>query len=284
MKLFKKVYVEITNLCNLSCSFCPGTSRPQTFMAPDTFALLLTKLTGKTRTLYFHLMGEPLLHPQLELLLDMAHDAGFTVNLTTNGTRIAEVGERLLSKPALRQINFSLHSRTESEDFEGYVEQVLDFAHKAGEGKLYVSLRLWNLGEDRTNPDNDWILSHLAASFQLPPETLNDWDGTSGILLAPRLYLNQATVFEWPDIHRSGEISQTGYCLGLRDHLGVQSDGTVVPCCLDAEGQIPLGNLLTASLDEIIGTPRARAMAEGFSQRILTEELCRKCGYRSRFD
>lgn len=284
MKLFKKVYVEITNLCNLSCSFCPGTSRPQTFMAPDTFALLLAKLQGKTRTLYFHLMGEPLLHPQLELLLDMAHEAGFTVNLTTNGTRIHLVGERLLIKPALRQINFSLHSRTESEDFEEYVERVLTFARQAQGGPLYVSLRLWNLDAERNNPDNDWILAHLADSFQLPPETFNDWDGLSGIALAPRLYLNQASVFAWPDIHRSEELSQTGYCLGLRDHLGVLSDGTVVPCCLDAEGQIPLGNLLTATLDEIIDTPRAQAMAEGFSRRILTEELCRKCGYRNRFE
>lgn len=284
MKPFKKVYVEITNLCNLACSFCPGTSRPQTFMAPDTFALLLTKLQGKTRTLYFHLMGEPLLHPQLDLLLDMAHDAGFTVNLTTNGTRIHLVGELLLTKPALRQINFSLHSRTESEDFEGYVERVLAFARRARGGPLYVSLRLWNLDAERSNPDNDWILAHLAAEFGLPPESFTDWDGLSGIPLAPRLYLNQASVFAWPDIHRSEEISQTGYCLGLRDHLGILSDGTVVPCCLDAEGQIPLGNLLTAPLDAILDSPRAQAMAEGFSQRVLAEELCRKCGYRSRFD
>ncbi|MBC8080868.1 MAG: radical SAM protein [Gorillibacterium sp.] len=285
MKLFKKVYIEITNVCNLSCSFCPGTARPPTFMDTDTFALILSQLAGKTKSLYFHIMGEPLLHPKLDVLLDMAYEAGFSVNITTNGTRIHKVAEWILNKPALRQINFSLHSRTESQHFEQYVDRIFTFVHQAEQlRQLYISLRLWNLSENLHNPDNEWILAHIASTFRLERRILDDWDGRSGILLAPRVYLNQATVFEWPDINRTEEYDTAGFCRGLRDHLGILSDGTVVPCCLDAEGTIPLGNVLALSLDEIIHSPRALAMAEGFAKRELAEELCRKCGYRQRFE
>ncbi|MCL6458304.1 MAG: SPASM domain-containing protein [Gorillibacterium sp.] len=286
LQLFKKVYIEITNVCNLSCSFCPGTTRPHTFMDTATFGLILSKLTGKTNSLYFHIMGEPLLHPKLDILLDMAYEAGFSVNITTNGTLIDRIGERLLAKPALRQINFSLHSRTESENFEQYVERIFTFIRQAQQlRQLYISLRLWNLSEDLHNPDNQWILAHIAATYALDRRILEDWDGRSGILLSPNVYLNQATVFEWPDIRRTEEYGSVGFCRGgLRDHLGILSDGTVVPCCLDGEGVVNLGNLITQPFAEIIESPRALAIIDGFSRRELAEELCRKCGYRQRFE
>ena len=185
----------------------------------------------------------------------------------------------------MRQINFSLHSRTESDNFEQYVDRIFKFIDQSKQlRQLFISLRLWNLSEDLHNPDNEWILAHITSTFKLKRSLLDDWDGRSGILLAPRVYLNQATVFEWPDIKRAEEYGAAGFCRGLRDHLGILSEGTVVPCCLDGEGTINLGNVITQSFDEIIHSPRALAMTEGFSKRELTEELCRKCGYRQRFE
>lgn len=101
-------------------------------------------------------------------------------------------------------------------------------------------------------------------------------------LLRDHLYLERAGKFDWPDL--SANESGTQFCYGLRDQLGVLVDGTVVPCCLDHEGDIPLGNLFTQPLTEILTSPRACTLREGFSRRKPAEELCRRCGFAARFN
>ena len=105
MKPFRKIYVEISNRCNLRCSFCPGTARPLGAMTEGDFARLLPKLRPYTDFLYFHLMGEPLCHPQLGRFLELAGEAGFRVILTTNGTLLPRLREVLLGAPALHKVN-----------------------------------------------------------------------------------------------------------------------------------------------------------------------------------
>ena len=103
--MLKRVYLEITNVCNLACSFCPGTTREGRFMSEEDLVRLLEKLRGETQYLYFHLMGEPLLHPSLGRFLTLAGEKGFRVILTTNGTLLPERGQTLLEAPALYKIN-----------------------------------------------------------------------------------------------------------------------------------------------------------------------------------
>ena len=108
--MLKKAYLEITNVCNLSCSFCPGTRREKRFMTPEDFETLSRKLRGHVEYLYLHLMGEPLLHPQLEEILGIAARQGFRVIITTNGTLLDRRGELLVSSPAVYKVNISLQS------------------------------------------------------------------------------------------------------------------------------------------------------------------------------
>ena len=103
-----------------------------------------------------------------------------------------------------------------------------------------------------------------------------------GTRIAHRTYLEYGDKFDWPDL-TAPEGSQKIFCYGLRDQLGVLCDGTVVPCCLDHEGNLALGNLLNEDMETILNSPRAKAIYEGFSHREATEELCRKCGYARRF-
>ena len=56
-------------------------------------------------------------------------------------------------------------------------------------------------------------------------------------------------------------------------------DGTVVPCCLDSAGVLDLGNLFQQNLDEVLASPRARAIYDGFTRHKAVEPLCRRCGY-----
>ena len=69
---FRKVYLEISNICNLNCAFCPGTRRRQRFMTAEEFAAIAEKLRGAVQYLYLHVMGEPLLHPALPQILAAA--------------------------------------------------------------------------------------------------------------------------------------------------------------------------------------------------------------------
>ena len=277
MKRFRKVYLEISNLCNLRCAFCPGTRRRPHRMNREEFCILLEKLRPFTDYLYFHLMGEPLCHPLLEDFLHLAGQSGFKVILTTNGTLLQKQQSVLLSAPALHKINISLHA-FEANDlsipFESYLSQCFDFG-KAAEGRLVVCYRLWNQGGQ--DSENARILKAMEDHFPTPwvPER-------RGTRIGQRIYLEYGDKFDWPDL-AAPDTGDDVFCYGLRDQLGVLCDGTVVPCCLDHEGDLALGNLLQQDLQEILDTPQAQAIYHGFASRKAVTDLCRRCGYARRF-
>lgn len=274
---FRKIYVEISNLCNLNCRFCPGTKRTPGRMSAENFASLLPKLRAYSDFLYFHVMGEPLCHPQLEEFLTLAGQVGFKVILTTNGTLLAKQQEMLLAHPALHKVNISLHA-FEANDlavpFEQYLDGCFAFGKSAAGTKLVV-YRLWNQGGAETL--NDDILARMKEHFPDP------WVAEPrGTRIGQRVYLEYGEKFDWPDLEAQ-EGSCRIRCLGLRDQIGVLWDGTVIPCCLDHEGDLALGNLFQNDLEHILSTPRATAIYEGFLRGEAVETLCRRCGYARRF-
>ncbi len=277
MKRFQKIYLEISNICNLKCSFCPGTKRTKKALTVPEFASLLPKMRPFVDYLYFHIMGEPLCHPDLAVFLSLAGDAGFKVILTTNGTLLAKHQEILLSSPALHKVNISLHA-FEANDlsipFSEYLDNCFAFG-KAAEGKTLVVYRLWNQGgQDERNQE---ILDAMKSFFPEP------WiDGRRGTKIGDNVFLEYGKKFDWPDLEAKDGGNEV-FCYGLRDQIGVLCDGTIVPCCLDHEGNIKLGNLFEESLEDILEKPKTKAIYEGFCHRMATEELCRKCGYARRF-
>ena len=277
MKRFNKVYLEISNLCNLRCAFCPGTKRNPHRMTEAEFSALLPKIRPFSDYLYFHLMGEPLCHPLLGRFLKLAGEAGFKVILTTNGSLLPKMQEVLLSAPALHKVNISLHA-FEANDlavpFSEYLRGCFAFG-KAAEGKCIVSYRLWNGGG--ADELNGQILDTMAEFFPRP------WaEERRGPRLGQKIYLEYGDKFDWPDL-TAADNGERVFCYGLRDQIGVLCDGTVVPCCLDHEGDLNLGNLHETTMDAILDTPRAKAIYEGFQKGKAAEELCRKCGYATRF-
>lgn len=278
--MLKRAYVEITNICNLRCDFCPGTKREARSMTAEEFTVAANKLQGAVKYLYFHVMGEPLLHEELEKFLDIAGELGFRVCLTTNGTLLCKRGEQLLSHGALHKVSVSLHSMEGNgvKDLRAYLSDVWNFSEMASKSGVIVALRLWNIGgKDARNGE---ILAFLEEKLgkhplDMPQPREGNWK------LRERLYLEQAERFEWPDLSAAEE--NVRFCLGLREQIAILCDGTVVPCCLDHEGDIPLGNIFTQELSEILSSPRAKALYDGFSCGRPSEELCRCCGYATRF-
>ena len=277
MKRFNKIYLEISNVCNLSCAFCPGTKRARHIMTEDEFSSLMPKLLPYSDYLYFHIMGEPLLHPHLARFLEIAGEHGFKVIITTNGTLLQKQQEILLNAPALHKVNISLHA-FEANDlsvpFEEYLRDCFAFG-KAAEGSKLVVYRLWNNGG--ADELNQQIINTMETFFPEP------WtENRQGKRIGERVFLEYGDKFDWPDL-AAPEGETRVFCYGLRDQIGVLCDGTVVPCCLDHVGDLALGNIFDVDMDTILAKPRAAAIYNGFSKKEAAEELCRKCGYARRF-
>ena len=282
--MFKKIYIEITNSCNLSCPFCHRHRRGQGYITVDQFQTLLAKIHNHTGCIALHVLGEPLLHPELPELLDMARHYGLIVHLTTNGTLLDRYREALLAAPALKQVNISVHSlgflpREKAEPCLVVITQFCKSASQAA--SMHISLRFWNHAEAAME-QNNWLLQVITSSLSLPPIAAADLQSGQGIALMPQVYLNPEQPFAWPDLN--GPILGTrGHCRGLQDHIAILADGTVVPCCLDADGAISLGNLLSNSLESIMASSRWARMQQGMRDQYLVETLCQRCHYRLRF-
>lgn len=289
LKTFKKVYIEITSVCNLACSFCPPTSRKANIIKLDAFNNILDQIKPYTKYIYLHVKGEPLLHPRIDELLDASHAKGFKVNITTNGTLIQKNRDKLLGNPALRQMNFSLHSfdgHEGSTNREEYLSAILSFVREAVKHNVIISFRLWNLDQDNaTNAEksrNRETLEILKKEFNLDYKIEEKVVPGSGVKIANRIYINQDHEFQWPSL-QAPEDDGKGFCHALRSQAAILVDGTVVPCCLDGEGVIDLGNINNTPFSEIVEGERANNLIDGFSRREAVEEMCRKCGYRKKF-
>lgn len=274
--MYNKVYVEITNICNMNCSFCHGHKREPRLMSIEEFSVILEKLKEQTKYIYYHLMGEPLTHPLLPEFVKLAGESGYKSIITTNGTLLKKCGDELLNA-GIHKINISLHS-FENGDYEchsNYIKNIAEFSKKAADKGVIVVLRLWNKGADFDR--NDTTLSLLKENIS------GDWvENTRGLKIRDKLFLEWGERFQWPD--KDAEIKGSKYfCYGLKDQFGILCDGTVVPCCLDSDGVINLGNIFTDDINSILNSKRATNIIEGFKCGKASEDLCKKCGYAQRF-
>lgn len=261
IKRFKRIYVEITNCCNLKCSFCQPTLRVPHHMSVHDFDRICEQIRPYTDYIYLHVKGEPLLNPEFDRILQVAQKHQLKVNITTNGTLLNNQLDTLLKYPP-HQINMSFHSANDNTvvDFDSYVSELFSAINQLhSQTTTQMSLRLW------------------ASHGKL------DMFGQYNIKVLDRLHINIASEFEWPDIS-SNYYHEKGTCQGMKTHLAILCDGTVVPCCLDGNGVINLGNILTSSFEDILASKRAIQIHKEFTMhRRACEELCKHCSYKERF-
>lgn len=256
-------------------------------MDPVFFESVIQQVAPLTRSVALHLMGDPLVHPRLEAFIEVCEKYQVPVFLVTNGVLLREKEAALLLHPIFQQVNFSLHSFADNfgdKDPSVYLDRIFQFTRMAFEKRpdLYINYRLWNLTADRGRlAEHRTVVQKIEAEYGvcIPEHRSRD---SKSLRLINRLYMHFDTEFIWPNLELP-EIGTEGTCQGLTSHIGVLADGTVVPCCLDKEGVIALGNLKTQSLSAILSSAKAQAMLAGFRSGILVEELCRKCQYIERF-
>lgn len=258
--MFKKIYIEITNMCNLNCDFCIKNTRKKENISIDNFKILLKKLNKYTDYLYFHILGEPLLHPNINELIDIA-SKNFKINITTNGYLINKISDF----KNIRQINISLHSFNirYGKTLEEYMDNIFESIDSLKEN-TYISLRLW------TKNNNDEIIKYLKTKY--------NFELKNNITLEKNVFLSIDKEFIWPNLNNDF-TDQIGTCKGTIDHIGILVDGTIVPCCLDSKGDINLGNIYKEELIDIINSDRFKQIKQGFLNNKKTEKLCQKCKF-----
>lgn len=288
--LFDRINIEISNICNLKCSFCPAVERDKQVMTVERFSQIAREVAPFTKEIVLHLLGEPLGHPEFGAVLVAAGTAGVPVNIVTNGLLLTGNRPQELLNPIVRQVSVSLHSfeaNFPNQDPTQYLKRVKHFIDQALllRPDLYLNLRLWDLAGVTQNESshNKRIRELLGDMFSF------DWNDVKVDLrrqknwrIRGRLYLHFDSRFEWPSL--TGEVRQEfGTCHALKGHIGIHADGMVVPCCLDHKGDIPLGNIFETRLSAILSSPRATAMRVGFKEGRLVEPLCKTCGFIERF-
>lgn len=272
-------------------------------MSVDEFELVTDRIRDRVSFVYFHLMGEPMLHPLLPQFIRIARDKGFKTVLTSNGTLLDRAMDLLDSLP--HKVQLSLHSHegnARGGSLQDYADRVMRFATRAAAQGTCVVLRLWNQGGK--SAENDEIVQILEQYVPRPWRERPD-----GFRMCDNLYLEFDRKFQWPneenidleisnhrliDISRNREIDKSNdreieksndreiekkqfFCKALLKQIGVLADGTLVPCCLDHNGDVALGNLFQQSLDEILDSPRAKALVKGFEHHTAVEPLCQNC-------
>ena len=257
-------------------------------MPLDFFNSVITQLQPYTKSLAFHVMGDPLTLSNLDEYLDTTFDKGFEVELTTSGYYLQGKSFQTLFHPAVRQVNISLNSFNKNSlnlTFDDYMDAVLKLCSEkvANYPKPFINLRLWNFDEACSEADfNQRLFEKLEEAFDISLDLEKLYkDHLKSIRLASKVLLHFDSYFEWPTL-QSTHNSQ-GSCYGLKSHIGILADGSVVPCCLDGDGVINLGNLYEQKLEDILSSKRAIAISKGFTEGKAVEELCQKCSYKDRF-
>lgn len=285
---YHRAYVEITNICGLACSFCPPKEQPTLTMSLSFFDLVLTQLREYTDEIALHVMGDSMVLANLAEYLDCADKHGFKVMITTSGFYLDEMRRSTLFHPCVRQVNISLNSfnkNSVARSFEAYMEPILELCDEklSRQSDMFMNLRLWNLDEQQSESDfNGELFTLIENHFNIEP-IINSVSGErQSLRLASKILLHFDRYFQWPALNN--EVFGDGYCHGLSKQIAILADGRVVPCCLDGEGIIELGNLHATNLGKILTSERSIAIVEGFKNGIAVEELCQKCSYKKRFE
>ncbi len=290
VKKFQKVYIELTNICNLKCSFCPPPLNDNKTMSLENFDILNSQLKDLTKQLAYHLLGDPLVLGNLEKYLNVSCKYNLKVNITTAGNTLTKDDFEVLSHKTIRQINFSINSyngNSHKKSLEEYLKPILDFISFCIDKKqdFFINLRIWNFDKVQSSKDfNTKVFDIVNKRFNLKVDLEKIYkEKPKNIRIARKIFFDFDEYFKWPSLDNK-IVSKEGFCYGLDSHFGITSSGTVVPCCLDINAEINLGDSTQNNLKDILNSNKVTNIQEAFKKNILLEELCQKCEYRTRFD
>ncbi len=259
---FKKIYIEITNICNLNCSFCSLDNREKKELSLGEFEHILKEINNYTDYIYLHVKGEPLLHSNLNGILSLTKKYNKKVLITTNGYFLKEKFPLLLKYDNIYQINVSLHSENNKHNYLENVIYSCDILSK----QTYISYRFW---VSKNNEYLNAIRKHY-----------NQNELENNMKLKENIYLSFDEKFIWPN---DAKENSDNFCNGGKTHIAILSNGVVSICCLDSNGESNLGNIFDNSFKNIINSDKYNNIISSFQNNKCYLNICKKCMYKNRF-
>lgn len=281
---FNKIYIELTNICGLECSFCPTKILQTQTISLKQFENIIKQVKKYTKVITYHVFGDPLTLSNLEEYLQISHKHNLKVEIVTTGYYLKNFNLNIFLHPAIKQINFSLNSYNKNEmkiTLDDYLQPMFDLCDLKLKNKIhnFINFRLWNLDSDSSDKDfNNLVLNKLSSYFNIDLSNLS-YDKPQR--LENQILIDFDEYFVWPSLNTNHNSNAP--CYGLRSHFAILSSGKVVPCCLDSYGCIDLGNIYEKKLDTILASQKVQNIIDGFKQGIAVEELCKKCTFKERF-
>lgn len=276
---FKKIYIELSDICGLKCDFCPSAKGLRGVMSVENFSVLLPQIYDKAQVFCLHILGDPLWIDNLKDYINLAQKYAMELEITTSGFYLSPKNQALLLQSTnIRQINISLMAFLSQKKvgFEEYFNPILKLceSHFQQKCKSFINLRLWNLNAHFIAPKQNFEIYRL----------LERYFGTKIDIklkqnrLQRHILLHQNRLFNWVDLKGKKQNFQ-GTCHALKEQIGILSDGSLVPCCFDTKADIFLGNVFEKNFNELLNSKRLKAMKKGFEQNKRVEALCQRCEF-----
>lgn len=276
---FKRIYIELSDICGLKCDFCPSKKGVRGIMSVQNFSLLLPQIRDKAKLFSFHILGDPLWVENLKEYVDLAKENMMKLEITTSGFYLSAKNQALLLESEnIRQINISLMAFLSQRKvgLKEYFEPIFELCeqHFSRKCKSFINLRLWNLSSNFTAPSENFeVYEFLEQYFETKIDVKLKQNR-----LQRHILLHQAKLFKWASLE-NGFLQNTGTCHALKEQIGILSDGSLVPCCFDTKADIFLGNVFEKDFNELLNSKRLKAMKEGFKQNRRIEALCQRCEF-----
>jgi len=243
-----------------------------------------------TKELAYHIVGDPLVLSNLDEYLDISYQHDLKVNITTAASHLNQKHYKTLIHKTIKQVNFSINSFNANDFKKGideYLNPIFEFCKFALSSKsdFFINLRIWNLDDSKSAKEFNKIVFEKANKYfdsNINADEIYQ-NRPKNIRVARKIFFNFDDYFAWPSLSND-IVSDCGFCYGLDSHFGILANGDVIPCCLDKDAVINLGNANDKSLTEILKSKRVVDIQKGFRNNIIKEELCKKCSYRTRFN
>lgn len=266
----KRIYLEITNACNLNCPFCTN-EKGNNYLSLEDIKSYLPQIKEYTDNIYLHVLGEPLLHPNINEIFEEAEKNNLNINIVTNGILL---NKDILMYKSLRKLSISIHSINNILIDKRYYETLLDIIKDNND--KYIELRFYD--EDNLSETNKDFLNKLKEDYPFEKT-----DRHNSYRLKNNVYVLFNELFKWPNIEDE-IINKKGYCHGSIDQIAILSNKDVTICCLDPKAYNKIGNLKNNTLKEILDSKKYLDIKNNMKNHIISCELCKRCTYRSRFD
>ena len=269
--MLKRVYLEITNACNLNCTFCTN-SKGHNYLNLLEIDNYTSQIKKHCDYIYLHVLGEPLLHPNFNEILNILDNKNISLQLVTNGTLLYKYPD-ILNHKCLRKLSISIHSIDGIEVENSYFETIDILIRNVKDTQL--ELRFYDFNNLSNKLRN--YLDRLKKEY-----SFDITNKQNSYKLKNNVYIYFQQFFKWPNIN-DPVVGDTGTCHGAIDMIAINSNSDVTICCLDPLAHNHIGNLKHMSLDEILNSEEYKKYINDFRNRKINSDLCKRCSYRLRF-